>query len=443
MVDTINSNKVAIQSLENMQSNALMFDSEVSSYRQHALERYRAMGKPARKQEQWKYANLNGFDPESRVISKDTSSISTEELSTWPEAQTIVLVDGKLHPDLASELAAGSGIKVTNLSNLNKKQLENYKKSLIHLSDSKNAMIELNLALCDRGIMIEVSKSGNDVLNVELIHVNTESGSSDHKHVHNVVFVEPEARVSIHERFVSLGASVDCSVYNLVTQVYAEEQSCLNFYQTNSQSSFQGYSFSHTRIELSKGCQYIGSLLSMSAGYARYDVEWNCKDPFVDCCWDALVLAGEGAQTECYTLAKHGSRQCYSKQTIRSVLSGNAHATCHNGIYVAEHAVQTDAQLQNRNLLLSTQARVNTKPELEIYNDDVSCSHGATVGCLDDEAIFYLRSRGVSEQQARNMLLHAFVKDVLKNVQDVNLSNIMEDTVQSFLDAFEVEGGVR
>ena len=424
---------------EGLHSQFLLGDENTLRLKSTAWDRFVAQLPNLRRAELWKYAPVNSFNFHQLPCYPRSIEEKPSLESTQLDAR-VVFVDGVFSPELSTGLNSIEGVSVVCLSALNPGQQQYYSEQLEQLQNSNNALNHLNIALCCGGVLLTIDSSIEPGSTLELLHIVTESAGTIQRHVHNVIQVKANANLTLIERVRSEGLCE--GVLNTVSQLSIEPNATVHHCKVHEADSQLSLRFGYTLATLGRDSRYHGAYLAAGQGYVREQFVWNSESKHVVCQWNGLQLVAKGSQIECYTTAQHSASQCQSNQIIRSVLANGANATCHNGIVVAKQASGTDAQLQNRNLLLGKKARVNTKPELEIYNDDVSCSHGATVGYLDQQALFYLQSRGLPEAKARDLLLKAFVDDVFAGIESDTISSLLSGEVSTALlqlDSSEVE----
>ena len=216
---------------------------------------------------------------------------------------------------------------------------------------------------------------------------------------------------------------------NVVTEVFLSERAQLHYYKTENKEK-ESQLFNHLYVHQQGYTHFHSNIVTFNAGYIRNNIIVNLSEPFADAQLYGLYLVDKSQQCDNHIKVHHRATDCTSKQLYKGIMDDEAMAGFHGHVVVHPDAQRTAAFQTNRNILLTDKARVNTTPFLEIYADDVQCSHGATVGQLDDEALFYLRSRGISEHNARKLLMFAFANEIVKFVEIEALQDRLGDMVQ-------------
>jgi Fe-S cluster assembly protein SufD len=222
------------------------------------------------------------------------------------------------------------------------------------------------------------------------------------------------AIATVIESYVSLGEDVYFT--NAVTEVVAKEGSVVNHYRLQEESE-RAFHVATTQVYQERGSNYSSYAISLGAQIARHDLNVALTDEHIETTIDGLYIVTGRQHTDSHTTIDHQRPHSTSHQLYKGILDGRSRAVFNGKVFVREGALLTDARQLNKNLLLSPDATVNTKPQLEIFADDVKCSHGATVGQLEDEELFYLASRGLAPERARALLTYGFAEDVISRIK--------------------------
>ena len=233
-------------------------------------------------------------------------------------------------------------------------------------------------------------------------------------HPRLLVLAGENSQVRLVESYAGLGGD-GRYLTNAVTEVVGGENSVIDHYKLLL-DSFQAFHIAATHIRLARSANFSSHSVTLGGGIVRNDIGVVLDGEGINCTLNGLYLANDRRLVDNHTTIHHARPHCCSHELYKGILDGQAHAVFNGKIVVAIDAQKTDAKQTNKTLLLSEDAQINTKPELEIFADDVKCTHGATVGQLDEDALFYLRSRGLGFDQARNMLIHAFASDLLNRI---------------------------
>ncbi|HVF87595.1 MAG TPA: Fe-S cluster assembly protein SufD, partial [Pyrinomonadaceae bacterium] len=219
-----------------------------------------------------------------------------------------------------------------------------------------------------------------------------------------------------------------------VTEVFVGEGARLVHYKVQRESE-RAFHVASTRAALGRGSSYDLTTITLGAQLSRHGVEVRLAAEGAECWVDGLYLVGEGQHADTHSLIDHQQPHCTSHQNYKGILDGKSRAVFNGRVFVHRDAQQTDAVQSNKNLLLSTEARVDTKPQLEIFADDVKCAHGATVGQLEEEELFYLASRGLHPELARNLLTYGFAEELIEKIKIESIKTQLDEAILNRLNA--------
>jgi Fe-S cluster assembly protein SufD len=247
-----------------------------------------------------------------------------------------------------------------------------------------------------------------------------------------LVVVERDSRLDVIETYASTGDATYLT--NAVVEVFVGEGARVSHYKVQDEGA-NAFHVASTRAELSRSSSYDLTTVTLGAQLSRHNIEVLLESEGAECRVDGLYLVGTGQHADTHSLIDHRVPNCASRQNYKGILDGRSRAVFNGRVFVREEARGTDAEQSNKNLLLSREARVDTKPQLEIYNDDVKCSHGATVGQLDEEELFYLISRGLHTDLARNLLTYGFAEEVVGNIKFESIRAQLDEAILNRLHA--------
>ncbi|QMU28017.1 Fe-S cluster assembly protein SufD [Adhaeribacter radiodurans] len=387
--------------------------------RKKAMEHFRTLGFPSRKVEDWKYTNVLPFLQQSYefnpdvIQNTDKAAIALDNINmVGLDAYRVVLVNGQVQLALSDELPAGITLKSIAEAENEPAFQANFGQQI---NLEKYHFAALNTAWYANGLFLEVL--ANTVLEkpIYLVHIYTGSGNLFIQ-PRNLVVVNRSASVSIVESVIADSHNGDIFV-NSVSEIVVKENAQVHHYnlQNNSKNTRQ---VNHTEVSQKRDSVYSNYTFSLpEADLLRNNLHLNLNDEYTESHLYGLYLLNGRQLTDNHTLVNHLHPHCESNEVYKGVLLDNANGVFNGKIFVQRDAQKTNAFQQNNNLLLSNKATINSKPQLEIFADDVKCSHGSTVGQLSQEAMFYLRSRGISEQTARRLLVSAFAFDVTQNIR--------------------------
>jgi Fe-S cluster assembly protein SufD len=384
----------------------------IAALRAAALDRFARHGIPGMKLEAWKYTNLNplaklGFRPSS-----DTPAAGAlPSLDFIGDAYAMVFVGGRLQPHLSRLAGLPGGVVVAALADRLRADDED-PGAWFAAGDNDRALalVALNAAFMQDGAVIKLASGVTLDKPLHLVFVAPPGGAVN---VRNLVTLESRAAAQVIETY--LGADGAPYWTNAVTAVRLRAGARLGHYKQQAEGD-GAYHSALVEARLGQGAAYDGFVFSHGARLARNEVDLTFAADGATCRLDGLALARGRQHCDNTTRILHASGHCASQQMYKAVVDGEARAVFQGRIRVAPDAVKSDARQLSRNLLLSQTAMADVKPELEILNDDVKCSHGAAIGDLDKEAMYYLRSRGLDEARARVMLIEAFAADAIDGI---------------------------
>jgi Fe-S cluster assembly protein SufD len=391
--------------------------------RTDALERFLELPFPTTKDEDWKYTGVAPivrapwrFSVDAPVPTLDGSALEHACLGGDAWAR-LVFVDGAFAPEHSMVNHAGDGVQVMDLA---RAALDWPELVGAHLGryapPDVNAFAALNAAYLHHGAVVLVQPDVAIDMPIHLVFVS--SGSSDDSLMvsqpRTLVVGGRGSRMGIVESYVSLGEGRSLS--NAVTEIALEADATVE-HTTLLLENENSYHIGTTRVHQGRASNYTSFLLAAGDALARNQLDVMLDEEGASCALDGLYVPDGTQHIDNHTLIDHRMPHCTSRQLYKGVLSDRSRAVFNGKIVVRPGAQKTDAQQQNRNLLISDEATVDTKPQLEIFADDVKCAHGATVGQLDEDAYFYLLSRGIPAARARALLTYGFASDVLERVQ--------------------------
>ena len=284
-----------------------------------------------------------------------------------------------------------------------------------YLNTERDAFAALNTAFAADGAFIHVKKSVVVDQTIHLLFVSTASDVPTMTHPRNLIVAEEQAQVAVVEDYVSLGSAI--AFCNTATELVAGESAVVSHYMIEREDT-QAFNISTLRIQQGRSANVATHSVLLGGGLVRNNVHPVLAGEGAECLINGLFIGSGRQHLDNYMLVEHASPHCESRQFYNGILDGQSHGVFHGRIIVHKDAQKTDAKQTNRNLLLSDDAQIDTKPQLEIYADDVKCTHGATIGQIDETALFYLRSRGIDERSARKLLLLAFANECLDRMKE-------------------------
>jgi len=394
----------------------------VARLREGAFGWFEESGFPTTDEEDWKYTNVApvaraAFMPLDAGAAAELESAAVEPfVSAEARGSRLVFVDGRFSPELSSLEAIPREVVAEDLgAALAGEHGAVLWEHLGRLSgEGSDAFSALNTAFIGGGAFLRVPAGVEVKSPVQLLFLSTPSASGAAAFPRVLIVAERDSRLDVIETYASLG---DAEYFtDAVVEVFVGEGARVTHYKVQDEGA-RAFHIASTRAELSRGGAYDLTTVTLGARLSRHEIEVTLGGEGAECRVDGLYIVGTGQHTDTHSLIDHRTPNCTSRQNYKGILDGSSRAVFNGRVYVHEGARQTDAEQSNKNLLLSTDARVDTKPQLEIYNDDVKCAHGATVGQLEEEELFYLLSRGLHPDLARNLLTYGFAEEIVGGIK--------------------------
>lgn len=404
--------------------------------RKEAFEAFAIHGFPATKNEEYRYTNL------TRVLEKN---FDLSDLSHFPQGETadkknlfhdaeaihILINNGILDKTKLSGLAFPD-MEILTLQDASDKNASDIKNHLGKLAEiHHDPFATLNTAFSHDGVFIKIRKNSK-VEKPIILHYNSGNASiSNMFQTRNLIIVEEGAQVNIIESYSS--NSTDQQFSNHVSEIVVDANAKLNYFKLQNQSKYS-YHIDNTYISQYRDSVVKTSTITLEGKIIRNNLNYLLEDENCEAHMFGLYVLHGDSHVDNHTSVDHKKPNCYSNEIYKGILDNNAKGVFNGKIFVRKDAQKTNAFQTNKNILLTDTASINTKPQLEIWADDVSCSHGCTTGQLDEEQLFYLRSRGINKSSARAMLLHAFVDDVLDKIEIDFLHDFVHQEMYNRLD---------
>lgn len=403
-------------------------NERILAARKAALETFAALDFPGRRVEEWRFTNLA---PLARGLEAETRELASRELPgpAFNAAHVMTFVNGRFIADESRLNELPDGVRLSSLAI----ELENGSAALIDAFDpGKRAVVALNTAFMEDGYVLEVSPG--TVLDAPiLIHIASLPGSRDNaRHMRNVIRLGAGSRITLLEEHVG----VDGHAYfaNPVTDVELGEGARLNHYKYQSESD-AAFHLANTDVDLAAGAIYENFTLTTGAKLSRNELETRLQGRDSHSILNGAYLIHGQQHADTTTITRHLVSENDSRQIYKGILDGAAQGVFQGKIQIVKDAQKVNGDQLSRALLLSDAASVVAKPELEIHADDVKCSHGAASGELDEDALFYLQSRGIDGDTARKMLIDAFLAEVFEEISDLTVRGYFQTTARHWLDS--------
>ncbi len=398
----------------------------VDALRRTGADAYSLHGLPEQRDEYWRYTNLNALRDESFQLAATAPAIGVPALPhpsvAGLAAYRVVLVNGRVQPKLCALDGMPDGVLISGLEDLlgaAPNRLEPYLGRIAPLADMP--MAALNTAFLQDGMAIFI---GADIVldkPVHLISITAPGEGAMMVQPRHLMVMEDGAEATLIETHIT--ATGGSSFNNIVTELQLGERARLNHFVFQEEADTSVH-LSGTAVSLAAESFYDSFVLQSGAAIGRSEIRAYLNGPGADCRLDGVYLATDKQVVDNTTYVEHAAPECRSRQVYKGVLDGQARGVFQGKVHVVRDAQKTDGHQLSRALLLSPRAEIDARPELEIYADDVKCSHGATAGELDEDALFYLLSRGVPRVTARRMLIEAFLSEA---ISEIPLAPVAED----------------
>ncbi|MDQ3213313.1 MAG: Fe-S cluster assembly protein SufD [Acidobacteriota bacterium] len=389
--------------------------------RDRAAARFTALGFPTVRDEEWRFTNVAPIAAaEFKPTGADAAHVTESDLAGYlysDAALRVVVVNGHVVPALSRTSGLPAGVRVGSLALAVTEHTEIVQRYLGQLAEfGSRAFTALNTALAVDGAYVYIPDRVVVEQPIHLLFVTTSSDASGPimSAARALIVAGERSQARIVETYV--GPRGTSYFTNAVTEVIAGEHSILDHYKVQ-QESFDAYHVASMHVHASRGANVSSHSFSLGGKLVRNDASALLDGEGAECTLNGLYLADGDRLVDNHTAIDHAKAHCPSHEIYKGILGGRARAVFNGKIIVRQDAQKTDAKQTNRALLLSDEAMINTKPQLEIFADDVKCTHGAAIGQLDEDAIFYLRARGLTYFEARDMLIHAFAGDILDRVK--------------------------
>ena len=408
-------------------------NSWITDSRDRAASVFAVHGLPTRRVETWKYTDLRSLH-RAEFSLPQTTEVSESAVAGYKieAAHLAVFVDGTFAPDLSQLDDLPAGLLLTPLA----EALTSGDQSLIQelgeaVELAQPGFAALNTALMQDGIICRISKGVSVNRPIQLLFVSTAASAAE-SHLRNLIVLAENSQATVLQSYVSLGSSTGfCDV---VTETVLGQGANLR-HITQQDHSITAWHVGLLAAKLGRDSNFDSFVLSTGALLARNEIRILLDGPGADCRLNGIALVRGRQHCDNSTDIDHASGQCHSSQIYKNVLDDRARSVFQGRIHVAPDSQKTDAHQMNRNLLLSRNAQADSKPELIIHADDVKCSHGATVGDLDQEAIFYLQSRGIDALTARNLMVRGFAAEMIDELPDDAIRAHLDAAITNWLDA--------
>ncbi len=400
--------------------------------RGRAAESFEELDFPTTRVEAWKYTSVAPIlkTPFRQLLDLELGGLTAEAIAPFTFAEShrsqLVFVNGLFARELSDLSGLPDGVTVCNLAEVPAELGKTVSNHLGVYADYRDQVFTaLNTANLGDGAFVHIAKGKAVATPIHLFFVST-SAEATVSHPRLLIVAEEGSIATVIETY----ASPNDGVYftNAVTEVFAAEGAVLAHYRLQEESE-RAFHIATTEVHQQRGSNYTSCAVSLGGRIARHNLNVAVNDENIETTIDGLYVVTGNQHTDSHTVIDHRKPHSASHQLYKGILDGRSRAVFNGKVFVREGALLTDARQLNKNLLLSPEAHVDTKPELEIFADDVKCSHGATVGQLEDDELFYLASRGISADKARALLTYGFAEDVIRKIKFKSVREQLDRTV--------------
>ena len=393
--------------------------SSLHDVRSAAIKNFENKGFPSKKEEAWKYTSLNAvLKNDFSVFPKKENAVEFATVKKYflhdVDTYKVVFVDGIFSSFLSSTTHDGLDVCLMS-SALNKPKYKMVIDEYFNKIASKDeSLTTLNTAFAKEGAYINVPKSKVVDKPIEIIYFSTGNEAALMVQPRNLVIVGENAHVQIMERHQSLNSNPVLT--NSVTEIFAQKRAIVDYYKIQNDVQTANL-IDNTYIAQKQESRVAVHTFSFGGNITRNNLNFYHQGERIDSTLKGITIIGDKQHVDHYTLVQHATPNCESHQNYKTILSDSSTGVFNGKIFVEKEAQKTNAFQQNNNILLSDKATINAKPQLEIFADDVKCSHGCTIGQLDESALFYMQQRGIPKKEARALLMFAFSNEVIESIK--------------------------
>lgn len=394
-------------------------DSKVHGIRTKAIDSFEKNGFPSRRDEEWKYTSLNSLlKNDYSVFPKHESTVELKQVKKYflheIESYKIVFIDG-----IYSSFLSDTSHDVADVCILSSALKQpKYKMIIDHyfgtVASEKDSLTSLNTAFSKEGAFINIPKNTVLPKPIQILHFSTGNESEIMIQPRNLVVVGENSHVQIYERHQSLSKNIVLT--NAVTEVFAHKRAIADIYKIQNDRD-EASLIDNTYVQQKDSSIVSVNTFSFGGKLIRNNLEFHQEGEHITSNLNGISVIGGKQHVDNHTLVHHKFPNCESHELYKGIYEDKSTGVFNGKVIVDKEAQKTNAFQQNDNVLIGDKASINTKPQLEIFADDVKCSHGCTIGQLDESALFYLQSRGIPKKEAKGLLLFAFCNDVVEKIK--------------------------
>ncbi len=403
----------------------------IHEIRKEAIANFSELNFPTTHDEDWRFTNISpllkyNFIPAEKV--QINKQLIRKYIFENLNGSLLVFVNGHFSPELSDTKKMSDGIIVGSISEEIKNNSQIVSRHFGKYANHKEHIFTaLSTAFTKDGAFVYIPDNKIIEEPVQILFITSTNGKAILSQPRNLYVAGKNSQATIIERYLSLDGGIYFT--NIVTEIVAGEDSTVNHIKLQ-EESHKSFHISRTEIDQEKASNFTSYSFSLGGEIARHDINSRFNDEGGECTLNGLYLLTGSQLYDTHSLIDHAKPHCNSHEHYKGILDDNSRGVFNGKVIVRRDAQKTTAFQENKNIILSAGALVNTKPQLEIFADDVKCSHGATIGQLDQDAMFYLKSRGIGEEKARAILIHAFASDVVRSIKIENVKNYLEKILE-------------
>nr|WP_298657466.1 Fe-S cluster assembly protein SufD [uncultured Flavobacterium sp.] len=393
--------------------------SELYEVRSNAIKNFENKGFPTKKEEAWKYTSLNAIlkndfsvfpKKDSAIEFKDVKKYFLHEIDTYK----VVFIDGIFSSFLSSTTHDGLDVCLMSSALTKPKYKMVIDTYFNQIASKEESLTSLNTAFSLEGAYINIPKSKVVEKPIEIIYFSTGTEAALMVQPRNLIVVGENAHVQIVERHQSLNSNPVLT--NSVTEIFAQKRAIVDYYKIQNDVQTANL-IDNTYIAQKQESRVAVHTFSFGGNITRNNLNFYHQGERIDSTLKGITIIGDKQHVDHYTLVQHATPNCESHQNYKTILNDSSTGVFNGKIFVEKEAQKTDAFQQNNTILIGDKATINAKPQLEIFADDVKCSHGCTIGQLDESAMFYMQQRGIPKKEAKALLMYAFTSEVTSSVK--------------------------
>ena len=398
---------------------------ELHDLRTAAIKNFENKGFPTKKEESWKYTSLNSIlkndfsvfpKSENTIESKDVKKYFLHEIDTYK----VVFIDGVFNAFLSSTTHDGIDVCLMSSALTKPKYKMVIDEYFDKIASKEESLTTLNTAFANEGAYINIPKSKVADKPIEIMYFSTGSEAALLVQPRNLVIVNENSHVQIIERHQSLNDNPVLT--NSVTEIFANKRAIVDYYKIQN-DNLHASLIDNTYIAQKDQSNVSVHTFSFGGNLTRNNLNFYHRGERIDSTLKGITIIGDKQHVDHHTLVDHATPNCESHQNYKGIFADRSTGVFNGKIYVEREAQKTDAFQQNNNILIGDKSTIYAKPQLEIFADDVKCSHGCTIGQLDEKAMFYMQSRGIPKKEAKALLMYAFSNQVIESIKIPELKN--------------------